>query len=152
MLHFDELDSLAPARGHGSDGGGVRYVRMRVLMNHSGGGALREFTPPILMRTKVPSRIRTDEAVYSPIYYDSNDTNFYLDPASTSKLNTVDASNFRDRDNTGRFMNPNSGGRGAVCLRSAMLHRRRGTAAAGYGYSYPADNRMSSRVECSPQT
>ena len=94
----------------GSDGGGVRYVRMRVLMNHSGGGALREFTPPILMRTKVPSRIRTDEAVYSPIYYDSNDTNFYLDPASTSKLNTVDASNFRDRDNTGRFMNPNSGG------------------------------------------
>ena len=94
----------------GSDGGGVRYVRMRVLMNYSAGGALREFTPPILMRTKVPSRIRTDEAVYSPIYYDSNDTSYYLDPNSTSKLNTVDASNFRDRDNTARFMNPNSGG------------------------------------------
>ena len=95
----------------GSDGQACRYVRMRVLMNYSTGGALREFTPPILMRTKVPSRIRTDEAVFSPIYYDSNDVNYYLDPASTSKLNVVDASTFRDRDNTAYFMNPLSGGK-----------------------------------------
>ena len=95
---------------NGSDGQGCRYVRIRILMNYSTGGALREFTAPILVRTNTQSRIRTDQAVYSPIYYDSNDTNYYLDPASTSKLNTVDASNFRDRDNTARFMNPNSGG------------------------------------------
>ena len=94
----------------GSDGGGVRYVRIRVLMNYNAGGALREFTAPILVRTNVQSRVRTDQAIYSPIYYDSNDENFYLDPASTSKLNTVDASNFRDRDNTARFMNPATGG------------------------------------------
>ena len=94
----------------GSDGGGVRYVRIRILMNYNSGGALREFTAPILVRTNVQSRIRTDQAVYSPIYYDSNNTSYYLDPASTSKLNTVDASNFRDRDNTARYMNPASGG------------------------------------------
>ena len=94
----------------GSDGAGARYVRIRILMNYSTGGALREFTPPILTRTQVHSRVRTDQAMYSPIYYDSNDNNFYLDPASTSKLDTVDASNFRDRDNTARFMNPATGG------------------------------------------
>ena len=32
---------------------------------------------------------RTDFAMYSPIYYDSNDTNYYLNPASTSNLKTV---------------------------------------------------------------
>jgi hypothetical protein len=31
----------------------------------------------------------TDFAMYSPIYYDSNDTNYYLNPASTSNLKTV---------------------------------------------------------------
>ena len=95
----------------GSDGAACRYVRIRILMNYNSGGALREFTAPILTRSNVQQRIRTDQAVYSPIYYDSNDNNYYLDPASTSKLNTVDASNFRDRDNTAYFMNPNSGGK-----------------------------------------
>ena len=94
----------------GSDGGGVRYVRIRLLMNHSSGGALREFTPPILTRTRITSKLRVGDSVFAPIYYDSNNTGFYLDPDSTSKLNTVDASNFRDRDNTGRYMNPATGG------------------------------------------
>jgi hypothetical protein len=94
----------------GSDGGGVKYVRLILLMNYNAGGAVRQFSAPIMKRTNALSRVRTDQAMYSPIYYDVDDTGFYLDPASTSKLNTVDASNFRDRDNTARFMNPNSGG------------------------------------------
>ncbi len=32
----------------------------------------------------------------TPIFYDSNDTSFYLDPASTSRLNTVSASRFKN--------------------------------------------------------
>ena len=95
---------------NGSDGGGCKYVRMIVLMNYNTGGAVREYGPPMLKRSNVRSRVRTNEAMYSPIYYDSNDNNFYLDPASTSKLNTVDASNFRDRDNTARYMDPATGG------------------------------------------
>ncbi len=95
---------------NGSDGGGVKYVRLILLMNYSTGGALREFTAPVLKRSNQLSRVRTEHNVYAPRYYDSNDENFYLDPASTSILNTVDASNFRDRDNTARFMNPATGG------------------------------------------
>ena len=99
----------------GSDGGGCKYIRVIVLMNYAGSGAVREFGPPIVRRTNYLSNIDAQEArfsgnVYAPRYYDSNDENFYLDPASTSKLNTVDASNFRDRDNTARFMNPATGG------------------------------------------
>ena len=95
----------------GSDGGGCKYVRVIVLMNYSSGGALREYGPPILKRSSVHSRIRTDYEMYASRYYDSNNNSYYLDPASTSKLNTVDASNFRDRDNTAYFMNPASGGK-----------------------------------------
>ena len=94
----------------GSDGGGCRYVRIRILMNYPSGGALREFTPPILTRTKVSSKLRSNDGMFSPRFYDLDDENFYLDPASTSKLNVVDASNFRDKDNTARFMNPATGG------------------------------------------
>jgi len=94
----------------GSDGSGVKYVRIRLLMNYQTTGALREFGPPILKRTQVHSRLRSSN-IYAPIMYDSDDNNYYVDPASTSKLNTVDASNFRDRDNTAYFMNPASGGK-----------------------------------------
>ena len=94
----------------GSDGEGVKYVRIRLLMNYQTNGALREFGPPILKRTQVHSRLRSSN-IYAPIFYDSDDNNYYLDPASTSKLNQVDASNFRDRDNTAYFMNPATGGK-----------------------------------------
>jgi len=95
---------------NGSDGGAVKYVRLILLMNYSAGGAIREFGPPILKRSQLRANIRTTSNVYAPRYYDSDDNTFYLDPASTSKLNTVDASNFRDRDNTARYMDPASGG------------------------------------------
>ena len=95
---------------NGSDGSGCKYVRIRLLMNYQSTGALREFGPPILKRTQVHSRLRSSE-IYAPIMYDSNDNNYYVDPNATSKLNVVDASNFRDRDNTAYFMNPATGGK-----------------------------------------
>ena len=100
---------------NGSDGGGCKYIRVIVLMNYAGSGAVREFGPPIVRRTNYLSNIDAQEArfsgnLYAPIFYDSNDNNFYVNPASTSKMNTVDASNFRDRDNTARYMNPATGG------------------------------------------
>ena len=94
----------------GSDGGACKYVRVIVLMNYSGGGALREYGPPIVKRSNVQGRIRSQDQIYASQFVDYNNNAYYVDPASTSKLNTVDASNFRDRDNTARFMNPASGG------------------------------------------
>jgi hypothetical protein len=44
---------------NGSDGEGVRYVRVISLMNYSTGGATREFGPPILKRTNVQSDLVT---------------------------------------------------------------------------------------------
>jgi hypothetical protein len=100
---------------NGSDGGGCKYVRVIVLMNYQAAGALREFGPPVLKRTNHLSNIVTQNIdaegdVYANRYYDRQNPAFYVDPASTSVMNIIDASNFRDRDNTARFMNPNSGG------------------------------------------
>ena len=89
----------------GSDGAGVKYIRMRVLMNHSTGGALREYGPPILKRVDVQSKLYTQESLYvgtdativgdltvdditadvidGNIFRDRSDTTYYLDPAST---------------------------------------------------------------------
>ena len=85
-------------------------------MNHSAGGALREYGPPILKRSNHLSNVsginlRAESNVYGARFYDADNESFYLDPASTSVLNVVDASNFRDRDNTAYFMNPASGGK-----------------------------------------
>jgi hypothetical protein len=97
---------------NGSDGGGCKYVRLIYLMNYpSGGGpATREYGPPILKRANVHSNIRTNNYMFAARYYDANNTGFYVDPASTSIMNRIDASSFYDRDNTARFMNPSSGG------------------------------------------
>ena len=97
---------------NGSDGGGCKYVRLIYLMNYpSGGGpATREYGPPILKRANVHSNVRTNNNMFAARYYDANDTSYYVDPASTSQMNRIDARSFYDKDNTARFMNPNSGG------------------------------------------
>jgi hypothetical protein len=41
--------------------------------------------------------IQQDGRVQSPVYYDGNDTNFYLDPNGTSNLDTVNAARFGSR-------------------------------------------------------
>ena len=95
----------------GSDGAGCKYIRIRLLMNYSTGGALREYGPPILKRSNIQNRIRTPDSIYAASMIDSDNNSYYVDPSSTSKMNIVDASNFRDTDNTAYFMNPASGGK-----------------------------------------
>ena len=101
---------------NGSDGGGVKYVRLILLANYSSGGAVRQFGPPILKRSSLHSNIsagagRFSGDVYAPRYYDSNDTGYYVDPASISYLNDVRANIYYDRNNTAYYMNPASGGK-----------------------------------------
>jgi len=91
----------------GSDGAGVKYIRIRVLMNHSTGGALREYGPPILKRVDVQSKLYTQESLYV-----GTDAVIVGDlTVDDITADIVDARNFRDRDNTAYFMNPLSGGK-----------------------------------------
>ena len=90
----------------GSDGTGVKYIRMRVLMNHSTGGALREYGPPILKRVDVQSKLYTQESLYV-----GTDAVIVGDlTVDDITADIVDASTFRDKTNTARYMDPVSGG------------------------------------------
>ena len=74
---------------NGSDGGGVRFIRIRVLMNYNAGGALREFGPPILKRSNAQGRLRTEYDFYAPRLVDTDDNSFYVDPTGRSVINDV---------------------------------------------------------------
>ena len=91
---------------NGSDGGGVRYVRLRILYNYPSGGALREFTMPILKRVNYHSNIKTDYDVYASIFRDNNNSAYYMDLDSISYLNDIRPNILYDRQNTGFYMDP----------------------------------------------
>jgi hypothetical protein len=101
----DTSTSWSTKRGYHTLPSNVYYVRIRILMNYPSGGALREFGGIVLKRSNKQGRLRSDN-IYAPIYYDSNNESFYLDPASTSILNDVRASIYYDRDNTTYVVNP----------------------------------------------
>lgn len=91
---------------NGSDGAGVKYIRIRILMNHSTGGALREYGPPILKRVDVQSKLYTQESLYV-----GTDAVIVGDlTVDDITADIVDASTFRDKTNTARYMDPVSGG------------------------------------------
>ena len=105
----------------GSDGGGVRYVRIRILMNYSGGTSkTRQFSAPILKRVNTNHRLRVDNSLYvggridSTEYVDAyrfrdrDNNNYYVEPASTSVMATIDANVFRARGDTTYFLDPNA--------------------------------------------
>ena len=91
---------------NGSDGAGVKYIRIRILMNHSTGGALREYGPPILKRVDVQSKLYTQES----LYVGTNATIVGDLTVDDITADIVDASTFRDKTNTARYMDPVSGG------------------------------------------
>ena len=91
---------------NGSDGAGVKYIRMRILMNHSTGGALREYGPPILKRVNHQSKLATDES----LYVGTNATIVGDLTVDDITADIIDASTFRDKTNTARYMDPVSGG------------------------------------------
>ena len=92
----------------------VYYVRIRILMNYSAGGATRQYAGIMLKRSNVHGAIRTggDANIagnaYANRYYDRNDTNYYLDPASTSYVNDIRFNIGYDRNNTNYYINPAS--------------------------------------------
>jgi hypothetical protein len=87
---------------NGSDGLGVRYIRLVLLMNYSTGGALRAYGPPLLKRTNVLSNLQTQDLdvdgpivatgditgneLYIKKIYDKDNTTYYMDPATGGKL------------------------------------------------------------------
>jgi hypothetical protein len=104
-----------------SDGGGVRYVRIRILMNYSGGTSkTRQFSAPILKRVNTNSRLRVDNSLYvsgridtteyvdAYRFRDRDNNNYYTEPASTSVMATIDANIFRARGDTTYFLDPNA--------------------------------------------
>ena len=90
----------------GSDGGGVRYVRLRILYNYPSGGALREFTMPILKRVNYHSNIKTDYDVYASIFRDNNNSAYYMDLDSISYLNDIRPNILYDRQDTAFYVDP----------------------------------------------
>ena len=91
---------------NGSDGGGCYYVRIRILMNYNAGGALRQYGGIMLKRRNAESNLIADDiraldridaqgiiesaaSVRAPIFYDTNDTNYYTNPASESRINSL---------------------------------------------------------------
>jgi hypothetical protein len=65
---------------------------------------------------------RANEAMYSPIYYDANDTGFYLDPNGTSHLNK-----FSERTMAFNGMNPKSANSPYVARYDGSVGYRNGT-------------------------
>ncbi len=50
----------------------------------------------------------SDASARAPIFYDLNNTGYYIDPASTSITNDMRANIFYDQGNTGYYVDPNS--------------------------------------------
>ena len=102
----DTSTSWSTKRGHHTLPSNVHYVRIRILMNYSGGGALREFGGVMLKRANYHSEanfggtVNVAGDVYGNRYYDRNNTAYYVDPASTSLTNDFRANIFYDRNNT----------------------------------------------------
>jgi len=100
-------------RGYTTIPSNCYYVRIRILMNYSGGGALRQYAGIMLKRSNYHGRLRGDDIVVTgdvtaDRYYDRNDTNYYLDPASTSYVNDIRFNIGYDRNNTNYYINPAS--------------------------------------------
>ena len=52
--------------------------------------------------------LRTPGDVRAPIFYDINDTGYYVNPAGTSKVNRLDVDIMYDKDNTAYYVRPGS--------------------------------------------
>ena len=92
---------------NGSDGEGVRYVRVISLMNYSAGGAVREFGPPILKRTNVQSDLVTPNlTVEEDLTVGGNATitgDLTVDDITADQIS---ANRFVDRNKTSRYVEP----------------------------------------------
>ena len=81
---------------NGSDGGGVHYVRIRILMNYPGGTgyATRDYGGIMLKRRNAESNLLVDDLTANDI------------TADDITADVIDANIFRDRDTTAYFVDP----------------------------------------------
>ena len=95
---------------NGSDGEGVRYVRVISLMNYSAGGATREFGPPILKRTNVQSDLVTPNlTVEVDLTVGGNATITGDLTVDDITADVITANRFADRGNTAYYVEPLTG-------------------------------------------
>ena len=96
---------------NGSDGGGVYYVRIRILMNYNSGGALRQFGGIMLKRRNAESNLLVDDLQVLDDLTVGGDATITGDlTVDDITADIIDARRFRDRDNTGYYVDPKDGG------------------------------------------
>ena len=96
---------------NGSDGGGVHYVRIRILLNYNSGGALREYGGIMLKRRNAESNLLVDDLrVSDQLNVDGNA--FITGDLTVDDItaDVIDANIFRDRGNTAYYIDPASTG------------------------------------------
>jgi len=95
---------------NGSDGGGVYYVRIRILMNYNSGGALRQFAGIMLKRRNAESNLLVDDLQVLDDVTIGGDATITGDlTVDDITADVIDARRFRDRDNTGYYIDPKDG-------------------------------------------
>jgi len=95
---------------NGSDGLGVRFVRIVSLMGYSGGGAVREYGPPILKRVNAQSDLRTPNLTVEVDLTVGGDAGITGDlTVNDIFANVIDANRFRDAGNTAYYIEPLTG-------------------------------------------
>ena len=96
---------------NGSDGGGVHYVRIRILLNYNSGGALREYGGIMLKRRNAESNLLVDDLrVADQLNVDGNA--FITGDLTVDDItaDVIDANIFRDRGDTAYYVDPASTG------------------------------------------
>ena len=94
---------------NGSDGGGCYYVRIRILMNYNSGGALRQFAGIMLKRRNAESNLLVDDLQVLDDVQIGGDATIVGDlTVDDITADVIDANIFRDRGNTGYYLDPNS--------------------------------------------
>ena len=92
---------------NGSDGEGVRFVRLISLMNYAPNGATREFGPPILKRTDAQSSLKAAGLTIVNDATIGNDLTVTGDiSADNISANIIDAGRFRDLNDTNYYIEP----------------------------------------------
>ena len=96
---------------NGSDGGGVHYVRIRILLNYNSGGALREYGGIMLKRRNAESNLLVDDLLVSDQLTVNGNATIVGDlTVDDITADVIDANIFRDRSNTGYYVDPASTG------------------------------------------
>lgn len=113
----------------------------RVLTSSANGTASWQI-PDNSSWTESTNYVSTDKAVKAPSFHDSQNTGFYMNPASTSVLNVANISVIRDRESSSFYLDPNGN--------SNLNHLHAIKSYTGDSYSYRYYDRNSSGYYLDP--